>query len=112
MIITNISRSEILRLTQTSFGTRILLCFNNHQDVRFALNNFKHFLQDEQIEFILKQRNCDIEFGGSKLMFKVVSDDIVKENLAGILVSCIVLNDVKLSTSSHIRLQHRCRNQN
>ena len=108
MIITNISRDEILRLTQTSFGTRILLCFNNQQDVRFALNNFKHFLQDEQIEFILKQRNCDIEFDGSKLMFKVVSDDIVKENLAGILVSSVILNDVKLSTNSILQLQHRC----
>ena len=108
MIITNISRDEILRLTQTSFGTRILLCFNNQQDVRFALNNFKHFLQDEQIEFILKQRNCDIEFGGSKLMFKVVSDESVKEKLAGILVSSIILNDVKLSTNSILQLQHHC----
>ena len=108
MIISNISRDEILRLTQTSFGTRILLCFNNHQAMRFALNNFKHFLQDEQIEFILKQRNCDIEFGGSKLMFKVVSDASVKEKLAGILVSSVILNDVKLSTSSILQLQHRC----
>ena len=108
MIITNISRDEILRLTQTSFGTRILLCFNNHQDVRFALNNFKHFLQDEQIDFTVRHHQGEIDLEGSKLMFKVVSDESVKEKLAGILVSSVILNDVKLSTNSILRLQHRC----
>lgn len=108
MIITNISRSEILRLTQTSFGTRILLCFNNPQQVRHELGNFVNFLRDEQADFVVRHHQGEIDLEGSKLMFKVVSDESVKEKLAGILVSSVILNDVKLSKSSILQLQHRC----
>ena len=108
MIITNLSRSEILRLTQTSFGMRILLCFNNPQQVRHELGNFVNFLRDEQIDFTVRQHQGEIDLEGSKLMFKVVSDESVKEKLAGILVSSVILNDVKLSTNSILQLQHRC----
>ena len=108
MIITNVSRSEMLRLTQTSFGTRILLCFNNPQEVRQELGNFVNFLRDEQADFMVRQHQGEIDLEGSKLMFKVVSDASVKEKLAGILVSSVILNDVKLSTSSILQLQHRC----
>ncbi len=108
MIITNISRSEMLRLTQTSFGTRILLCFNSPQEVRHELGNFVNFLRDEQIDFTVRHHQCEIDLEGSKLMFKVVSDESVREKLAGILVSSVILNDVKLSTSSILQLQHRC----
>ena len=108
MIITNISRSEMLRLTQTSFGTLILLCFNSPQEVRHELGNFVNFLRDEQIDFTVRHRQGEIDLEGSKLMFKVVSDESVKEKLAGILVNSVILNDVKLSTSSILQLQHRC----
>lgn len=109
MIITNISRSEMLRLTKTSFGTRILLCFNSPQQVRQELGNFVNFLRDEQIDFTVRHHQGEIDLEWSKLMFKVVSDESVKENLAGILVSSVILNDVKLSTNSILQLQHRCR---
>ena len=108
MIITNISRSEMLRLAQTSFGTRILLCFNSPQEVRHELGNFVNFLRAEQIDFTVRQHQGEIDLEGSKLMFKVVSDESVKEKLAGILVSSIILNDVKLSTNSVLQLQHHC----
>ena len=108
MIITNISRSEMLRLTQTLFGTRILLCFNSPQEVRHELGNFVNFLRDEQADFVVRHQQGEIDLEGSKLMFKVVSDASVKEKLAGILVSSIILNDVKLSTNSVLQLQHRC----
>ena len=65
MIITNISRSEILRLTQTSFGTRILLCFNNPQQVRHELDNFVNFLRDEQVDFTVRHHQGEIDLEGS-----------------------------------------------
>ena len=108
MIITNISRDEMLRLTKTSFGTRILLCFNSSQQVRHELGNLVNFLRDEQVDFVVRQHQGEIDLEGSKLMFKVISDESVKEKLAGILVSSIILNDVKLSTNSVLQLQHRC----
>lgn len=108
MIISNISRSEILRLTQTSFGTRILLCFNSPQQVRHELSNFVNFLKDKQVDCVVRQHQGEIDLEGSKLMFKVVSDQSVQDKLAGILVSAIILNDVKLSTDATIQLQNRC----
>ena len=109
MIITNISRSEMLRLTRTSFGTRILLCFNSPQQVRHELGNFVNFLKDKQVDCVVRQHQGEIDLEGSKLMFKVVSDENVQDKLAGILVSSVILNDVKLSTNSVLQLQHRCR---
>lgn len=108
MIISNISSSEILRLTQTSFGTRILLCFNSSQQVRHELVNFVNFLKDKQIDCVVRQHQGEIDLEGSKLMFKVVTDENAQDKLAGILVSSVILNDVELSTNTILKLQHRC----
>ena len=109
MIISSCSESELLRLSETSFGTRVLVCFHSFCELKFKLDQFKYFLEERKVDFTFRIKKCEIDLKGSKIMFIVVTDKKVKDQLAGILLSSVILNDVNLSKESIMRLQNRCR---
>lgn len=109
MIIANISRVELLNLCETCFGKKVLLCFNSYQSLNYELDNFINFLKDNQIEYTSCRRTGKITLTDSELIFKVVQDFDVKEKLAGILISSVILNNAELSNDSLYWLQYKCR---
>lgn len=94
MIISDYNYEELIRLTTTKFGEKVLLAFKHPYLLKLSFDNFISVLKDKGVEYKAMLAERKIVIDGSEFHYKSFEDIDETDKIRGMRFSSVIVHEL------------------